>query len=492
MMQKPASYELEPLNRRDVRQFGLIWRRQGRKTTNLSRIGLYEMATRPGRVVIFGSASLSVGGEVTYRAAEQMRQFLSAHKHREMEANVRFDDESAFREVFEQGRLELKLRHKDAQVSRLKVIAPNPATARGFSGTVLFDEIGFIRDWRGVWEAIEPIASSDPTMRIILATTPPADDAHLSHEMLSPGPGVTFEPNPAGHWYRSETGLLVHRVDVHDGYAAGVVLYHPETGAVISAQEHRALAIDKDAWDRNYALKFAMGGTAACSYLALHHAQERGRVAGCVASQDDYPAGWEAGLGQGEIYVGVDLATTEKDHSNPSALAVVEKIGRDFAVRALVRWKTADPRLSRLLIGKALDLPGGRRVRSLAIDASNERYFAADLKRELGSRTQVRLFIAGEKADYKAEEMSCKQYAGSLLVNALEDGMVLLPPDRWVREDFRLVRKEKGSFNNEVDSSGNHADTFDAVKLALWSAQGVPFAFVPMTEDEDNRKEVFA
>lgn len=492
MIQKPAPYELQVLNRQDVRQLGMIYRRQGRKTTNLSRIGLHEMAKKPGRLVIFGSASLVVGGEVTYRAADQLRLFLAAHKHREMEVNVRFDDEAAFREVFEQGKLELKLRHKDGLVSRLKVVAPNPATARGFSGTVLFDEIGFIRDWRGVWEAIEPIASSDPTMRIILATTPPADDAHLSHEMLSPGPGVTFEPNPAGHWYRSETGLLVHRVDVHDGYAAGVVLYHPETGAVISAEDHRALAIDKDAWDRNYALKFAMGGTAACSYLALHHAQERGRVAGCVASQDDYPRGWEAGLGDGEIYVGVDLGTTEKAHSNPSAVSVVEKIGRDYVVRALVRWKTADPRLGRLMIGKALDLPGGRRVRSMAIDSSNERYFAADLKRELGSRTQVRLYVAGEKADYKTEEMNCKQYAGSLLVNALEDGMVLLPPDRWVREDFRLVKKFKGSFDNEVDSSGNHGDTFDATKLALWAAQGTPFAYVGMSEETADRKEVIS
>ena len=327
---KPRIYQLGPLNRRDARMLGTIWRRQGGKTSMEVLLALDEMARKPGRLVIFCSASLAVGGEATYKAGGAMLDLLRRHRHREMEANANFDDAAAFREVFEQGRLEVKLRHKDGQVSRLKVIAPNPATARGFSGTVIMDEIGFIRDFRAVWEAVEPIASSDPTMRIILATTPPADDAHLSHEMLSPGPGAAFAPNAAGHWYRSETGLLVHRVDVHDAYAAGVPLYHPETGAEVTAEEHRALAIDKDAWDRNYALKFATGGTAACSYLALHHAQERGRVAGCVAGQDDYPAGWEAGLGQGEIYVGVDLATTEKAHSNPSALAVVERAGRDF------------------------------------------------------------------------------------------------------------------------------------------------------------------
>jgi hypothetical protein len=483
---KPATYELEPLNRRDVRMFGMIWRRQGRKTTNLSRLGLYEMAKKPGRLVIFASASLNVGGEVTYRAAEQMRTFLEQHKHREMEANVKFNDEAAFREVFEQGRLELKLRHKDGKVSRFKVIAPNPATARGFSGTVLMDEIGFIRDFRAVWEAVEPIASSDPTMRMILATTPPADDAHLSHEMLSPGPGVEFAADPAGHWYRSETGLLVHRVDVHDGYAAGVVLYHPETGEVITAAEHRAMAMDKDAWDRNYGLKFAMGGTAACSFVSLHHAQERGRAAGCLAAQDDFPFGWpeSAALGNGIFHVGVDLATTENEKSNPSAIAVVEQIGADHFVRMLLRWKTSDPRLSRAIIAKALELPGGRRVRSLALDASNERFFAADVKRDFGSKTAVRLFIAGEKAAYKSEEMSNKQFAGSLLVNALDDARVILPPDRWVRDDFRLVRKEKGTFQNQLDQAGNHGDTFDAVKLALWAAHnGGPAAIEAVKTD---------
>jgi hypothetical protein len=333
-----------------------------------------------------------------------------------------------------------------------------------------------------VWEAIEPIASSDPTMRMILATTPPADDAHMSHEMLSPGPGVEFAPDPQGHWYRSETGLLVHRVDVHDGYAAGVVLYHPESGEVISAEEHRALAIDKDAWDRNYGLKFAMGGTSACSFLSLHHAQERGRIAGCLSAEGDYPAGWPQDVpwGSGEITVGVDLATTEREMSNPSALAVVERIGRDFFVRALVRWKTADPRLSRAMIARALELPGDRRARCLAVDASNERYFAADLKRDLGAKVPVRLFIAGERADYKAEQMTQKQFAGSLLVNALEDGQVLLPPERWVRDDFRLVRKEKGSFSNALDQSGNHGDTFDATKLALWAGIGGTGLFRPV------------
>jgi phage FluMu gp28-like protein len=77
------------------------------------------------------------------------------------------------------------------------------------------------------------------------------------------------------------------------------------------------------------------------------------------------------------------------------------------------------------------------------------------------------LVIASETIEKGLEEMTYKSYLGNLLVNALEDRHLLLPADRWVRNDFRLVFKNKGSFDNEVDNAGHHADTFDATKLAL-------------------------
>jgi hypothetical protein len=110
-----------------------------------------------------------------------------------------------------------------------------------------------------------------------MATTPPPDDQHYSFELFVPPAGAEFSVKPAGTWYRSGSGIMVHRVDAWDSAAAGVPLYHPDNGAPITPEEHRALAFDKSAWDRNYALKFLQGGTAAIPLAALARAMELGR-----------------------------------------------------------------------------------------------------------------------------------------------------------------------------------------------------------------------
>ncbi len=86
-------------------------------------------------------------------------------------------------------------------------------TAVGYSGWVLVDESGRIRDLKNFLEAVEPIISSNPLYRMILAGTMPPDDSHYSYELTLPPEGTKFEPNAKGHWYESEAGILCHRVD---------------------------------------------------------------------------------------------------------------------------------------------------------------------------------------------------------------------------------------------------------------------------------------
>jgi hypothetical protein len=50
-------------------------------------------------------------------------------------------------------------------------------------------------------------------------------------------------------------------------------------------------------------------------------------------------------------------------------------------------------------------------------------------------------------------------------------GVVALPQARWVFDDYFLVRKERGSYVTAVDASGNHGDSFDSGKLALYALQ---------------------
>ena len=50
----------------------------------------------------------------------------------------------------------------DGKTGRIKVLAANPRTARGFSGDLILDEFAFHEDSAAIWEAAEPIISSNP------------------------------------------------------------------------------------------------------------------------------------------------------------------------------------------------------------------------------------------------------------------------------------------------------------------------------------------
>ena len=458
--------------------FILLWRRQTGKTEVLSTWALQTLLEKPGETVILASASLNVGGEVAMRAAGIFWMVLSRMRERmKLEAASVADgqapqilgDFDALKEAFIGGKLEVRFTHPDGRVSRLKVLAPNPATARGFSGTVFLDEIGFIMNFRELWDAVEPITSSDPTFRLIMCTTPPPDTSHYSHELIVPPAGLEFnDVKPEGTWYRSEAGIMVHRVDAWDADAAGAKLYHPETRAILTTDEHRAIALDKEAWDRNYGLRLASSGTAAVSLHTLHHAQARDEAKACVFLEGDLPANWRELLGpiDGPVTIGFDVATTEKNKSNPSSVTITARSGMDFVARLIFRWKTEEPKVSRGYLREFI-VNGGLKVRRLCIDASNERFFAKQLREEFSRHCPVELVVSSEKIKVGTIELLTKTYLGNLLVGVLDDAKLALPAAKEVRVDFRLVRKVRGGFDAEVDGSGNHADTFDSTKLSL-------------------------
>lgn len=182
------------------------------------------------------------------------------------------------------------------------------------------------------------------------------------------------------------------------------------------------------------------------------------------------PAGWASFISPDHprIGLGLDVGTTTKQKSNPSVLAVTQEVGMTYYVRMLVSWKTKDPAIARAILNLVLDgIPSGLQARRLCIDATSERYFAADLRRDFASRIPVDLVVASEATEYMGEKMIFKQYLGNLLVNTIEDGYVALPKENWIQRDFRSVVRDRGTFEAEVDDEGRHGDCFDAVKLSL-------------------------
>jgi hypothetical protein len=175
------------------------------------------------------------------------------------------------------------------------------------------------------------------------------------------------------------------------------------------------------------------------------------------------------------VALGLDIATTEKGTSNPSVLSVMQHASqRAFHVPLLVSWKTADPAITEQMINVALlDLVSASfRPRRLCIDASSEVFFATNLRRRFAGAVTVDLVKGGEKRKYKGEELDAKTLLGNLYCNALDDGLIILPPGDWIKEDHRLVAREKGGFATATGTGGQHGDTFDGCKLAYWGLIG--------------------
>ena len=175
---------------------------------------------------------------------------------------------------------------------------------------------------------------------------------------------------------------------------------------------------------------------------------------------------------RGRLGLGLDIATTEKETSNPSALALIEQVGVNYFARLVLRWKTADDQVTLAILTRILDILAPRRVRRLCVDATSERFFAARVRRELAGRCPVSLIVSSESTTYLGEEMNFKQYLGNLLINTLEDNHLALADETWLKDDIRLVKRDRGTFVAEVDSDGNHGDAFDAIKLGLHALIG--------------------
>jgi hypothetical protein len=182
------------------------------------------------------------------------------------------------------------------------------------------------------------------------------------------------------------------------------------------------------------------------------------------------PSTWADRLTDGPIALGYDIATTERGTSNPSALNVQQRDGRRVLTRLIVSWKTRDPAVARQVLKAVLDDIEERRMkpRRLVIDASNEKYYAADVRTLLAGRVAVELVGGNQKIEFRGESLDAKTLLGNMYVSAIEDGFLLLPAGDWIMLDHRLVMREGGGFVTNLGPNGEHGDTFDGGKLAYW------------------------
>jgi hypothetical protein len=182
-----------------------------------------------------------------------------------------------------------------------------------------------------------------------------------------------------------------------------------------------------------------------------------------------FPDGWlDVFLPDKPIAFGQDIGTTEGKKSNPSCFAIAQEVGLDIFLRLIIRYKSQDPAVTIQIIEHALKGLKGIPNRGLAIDATSEKFFAADVERHFMGRLVVAKVVASENYEYKGTKMLYKVYCGNLLVNRYTDALIGMPKCDWLEKDFRSVQRSAGSFTAEVGEDGGHADCFDGAKLSVF------------------------
>jgi hypothetical protein len=519
---KRRTYEIAALAAaRKVRVMYLFWTRRGRKSTTLGSMAFDAMSAQSGQSVIAASASLLVGSELVsmtlsatenaIRIRQEAEALRSALQHScdgaagalqlvhaasdtgKVYKSLTDDD---YTDLYRSKRLEFRLYFTKTQYSRLLVIAPNPATARGWGGWVFRDEQMFTQPAleRDLQTATNPIIDTDPTFRMIYASNLCGDDRHPGYEMTVPREPMEFTPNPQGHFYQSQTGILVHRVDLADAYSAGHTLYSKagqpmdlDTAlAVMSVQERKL----------NYMLVHEASGTAAIDAMALATAQQRG-LGLCNSIYVDSDADFAAALAwlrdhlrYAPTGVGFDVATTTKAKSNPSSVTVTQQIAGEYVSVLNAIWKTRDAKVARERCRRIVEtcIASGAKPRRLCIDGSNELYFANETQTEFRGIVPVQVVRNGETVDpipagYESAP-NFKTYLGDLYTSQVNDNHFVLPPQYYLKKDHRSVFKDRGTYDAEVDADGAHGDTFDSGKLSLFAFLAAADPGVPVVQQQ--------
>lgn len=494
---------------RRERVIGLFWTRRGRKSTTLGNIAFDELSAAPGRTVIAASASLLLGTELisqTVTAAEQaivvsqeaaaVQQVFAIgaedgkldFKCADSETGKVYQQISAadFADLYQSKRLEMRLYFDRTSYSRELVIAPNPATARGWGGTVVRDEVGFTRAAleTEMKIAVDPIFRTDPSFKMIYASNLSRDDRHPWFEMTMPPPDMVFAPSAKGHFYRGQNRILIHRVSLADAYAAGHVLFDNK-GKPMTLEEFRADPDNRLQLPCNYDLVHESGGTAVIDLIALLTAQRRGSQS-CAFAFVDSDQDFLNVLklirtlcGDGPIGIGVDLASTTGETSNPTSVTITEARGVERVARIKVVWKERREAIQRdrfrQIVRAVRERAAGGPAKRMCIDGSNERLFAQGTQEQFMQEglIAVEVVVNGSTVDptpagYR-ENINYKTWLGDMYSSAVNDGRYTLPSAEYIKQDHRLVMKNAGRYECDPQHDGKHGDTFDSGKLAEYA-----------------------
>jgi phage FluMu gp28-like protein len=428
----------------------LHWSRQIGKSYTLAGWAVDRLLRYPGRLVTVLSNSRDNGAEFVIKCQEVCQKLGQAIEVEDLSRDISYDEM----------RFEIKITVGD-RTGRIKVLAANPRTARGFSGDLILDEFAFHENSRAIWEAAEPIISANKDFLCRIASTGNGR-TNMFYQLISEG------RIPLNRMRRSEAWRM-----------GELKIYSAIDGREITPDEARAESSDKRAYDQNYECAFEDENMPLLTQ-ELISAAERSLIS--IDRQQ-----WsEVSLArmhraEGEIFLGQDFARTQ-DLSVQAVLEIVGNLKR--TVGLLVMTNTRTPaQLAQLAF--VAQLP---KFRKASLDMTGNGLglfeFAEDAEWGGPDRIEGVNFSSTEPVSdlirtqgRKAPTARVTEIMATNLVAVFEDRAIEIPADPELRDDLRKPEKivspgGRVSIAAARDAAG-HADFFWAYALANRASETV-------------------
>ena len=429
------------------------WSRQIGKSHTLAGWAVDRLLRNPGRLVTVLSNSRANGLEFVLKCQEVCRKLGQAIEleHNTAELDARTDISEDMKYDMMRGEIRIEV---EGKIGRILVLAANPRTARGFSGDLILDEFAFHEDSAAIWEAAEPIISSNKDFLCRISSTG-TGKRNMFYQLISEG------------------RIPYYRVRRSEAWATGEIrIYSAITGKEITPDQARAEASDKRAYDQNYECKFNDEASALLTQQLINLAQREGVE---IEKQQ-----WSAEtlerlqlLEAGELTVGQDVARRR----DLSVQAVMLRLGNLYRVVAMLEM--ADMRLpdQQRELEKVCRLP---RFKGACIDMTGLGLGLVEYAQdeEWGRNIVGINFSSTEpltkrlKADgRKAATAPVTEIMATELLQVFEDKAIEIPMSAELRDDLRKPEKIVSPGGRvsiaAVRDTKDHADRFWAIALAL-------------------------
>lgn len=460
------SYQLEVFLDRESGILILHWSRQIGKSYTLAAWAvdrlLSQLQKNDSWLITVLSNSRDNGAEFNLKAGQVCNKLGLAMVSEDSSPDLRYEN------MRMECRVTLTVGGRE-RIGRIKVLAANPRTARGFSGDLILDEFAFHEDSAAIWEAAEPILSANPEFLCRIAST--GNGKHNMFYRMGSGAGPSD-----GTQFVSAAGFRVRRVTRTAAHAMGVKVYDANTRKPITPEEARTRAMDKRAYDQNYECLFNDENMQLLTHELISAAERDG-----VSIDDQVWTGVSLErmlAAHGDLYVGNDIGRNR----DLSVVCVLERVGRVSRVIAMLRMGGMRLPAQQTQIDLVCRMP---KFRSYCGDMTGLGLGLVEYLQEKHGVHRIRgvNFSSTEKTTEillaegrKAETAKVTEIMATEMLARFEERSIEIPNDLELRAD--LVKPEritspggKVSIAATRDEAG-HADHFWSIALAIRAEGG--------------------